>query len=82
MDHWLPKIFGAIELGIVVLSIYLYSALFELIVTEGAAETIAIIFGVSAKADEGSAIAFTVYPFGRVSVIVYPFSNRSPCKFL
>ena len=51
-------------------------------VTDDTAETLGIDLGGSPKADEGSAIAFTVYPFGRVTVIVYPFSKRSPFKDL
>lgn len=43
-------------------------------VTDTTAVTLGVYLYGPPKAEEGSAIAFTVYPFSRVSVIVYPFS--------
>lgn len=74
LDHCAPNTLGATEFGIVVLSIYLKAESMGLDVTDTTAVTLGVYLYGPPKAEEGSAIAFTVYPFSRVSVIVYPFS--------
>ena len=70
------------EFGIVVLSIYLNYLSIASVVADSTAVTLGVYLFGAPKAEEGSAIAFTVYPFLRVSVIVYPFSRSSPRKDL
>jgi len=51
------------ELGIVVLSIYLKDLSIASGVTDSTAVTLGVYLFGAPKAEEGSAIAFTVYPF-------------------